>query len=193
MQRLREQKGVLHLKSLLSPVSGQESHVAEEETVMEDDVAIADADFDVSSLSDETPAIRRSPRFVPFFDTLDSVESPAHSAVNETDDETPAISTQPISAAYFLRGTEAPSPPSLPAYSLGSPIFIGEVAAGIFSQRSAVAGRPPAVFHDVAGVARNAYETYLRLNPTKRPLLVGIMGHDESAGKRSDAGNLGFL
>lgn len=150
---------------------------------MDDDVAIADSDFDGVSLSDETPAIRRSPRFVPFFDTLDSAESPAHSPANETDDETPAISAQPISAAYFLRGTETPSLPALPAYSLGSPIFIGEVAAGIFSQRSAVAGRPPAVFHDVAGVARNAYETYLRLNPTKRPLLVGIMGHDESAGK----------
>lgn len=151
--------------------------------MMDDDVAIADSDFDGVSLSDETPAIRRSPRFVPFFDTLDSAESPAHSPANETDDETPAISAQPISAAYFLRGTETPSLPALPAYSLGSPIFIGEVAAGIFSQRSAVAGRPPAVFHDVAGVARNAYETYLRLNPTKRPLLVGIMGHDESAGK----------
>lgn len=182
MQRLREQKGVLHLKSLLSPNSTQETRVTEEEPMMDDDVAIADSDFDGVSLSDETPAIRRSPRFVPFFDTLDSAESPAHSPANETDDETPAISAQPISAAYFLRGTETPSLPALPAYSLGSPIFIGEVAAGIFAQRSAVAGRPPAVFHDVAGVARNAYETYLRLNPTKRPLLVGIMGHDESAG-----------
>ena len=99
MQRLREQKGVLHLKSLLSPNSTQETRVTEEEPMMDDDVAIADSDFDGVSLSDETPAIRRSPRFVPFFDTLDSVESPAHSPANETDDETPAISAQPISAA----------------------------------------------------------------------------------------------
>ena len=173
MQRHREQKGVLHLKSLLPSTSQQETRGVEEDGMMEDDAM--DADFDVSPFGEETPAIRQSPRFVPFFDTLDAAESPA---IHDTDDETPTIS-----AAYFLRGTESPSPPSLPAYRVGSPIFVGEVAAGIFAQRSAVAGRSPAVFHDVAGVARNAYEVFLRLQPTKRPLLVGTMGRDETAGK----------
>lgn len=107
-----------------------------------------------------------SPTFVSMFNTLESTQE----NTNSTSHNSP----------FSIHST---SLSSVPPYHVGSPIFVGEVATGLYSQQSAVSNRSGFVFHDLGGVARNAYEVFLRLSPKNRPLLVGAIGNDEG-GKR---------
>lgn len=64
-------------------------------------------------------------------------------------------------------------------YSTDSPVLIGEIATGVYNQKSALETRPDMILRDVGGVMRNTYEVLLRHNPTKRPYLIGVVGNDE--------------
>ena len=116
--------------------------------------------------SSRSPA---SPSFVSMFNTLEATEE---STVSTSHNSPFAVHSAALT--------------SVPPYHMGSPIFVGEVATGLYSQQSAVPNRSGFVFHDMGGVARNAYEVFLRLSPKNRPLLVGAIGNDEGGRRIRD-------
>lgn len=100
---------------------------------------------------------------------------------NEVEPRDDNVSLTSTSSSQFAPPFETPLHCS--PYVIGSPVFIGEVGTGLYAQQSAVSNRSGFVFHDLGGVARNAYEIFLRLCPMKRPLLIGTIGSDESGKK----------
>ena len=143
----------------------------EEEQEEQEDQEVEEAEGGASSFQSqqETRSSSRSfasPTFVSMFNTLE----PTQENTVSTSHNSP----------FSVHST---SLSSIPPYHMGSPIFVGEVATGLYSQQSAVSNRSGFVFHDLGGVARNAYEVFLRLSPKNRPLLVGAIGNDEG-GKR---------
>ena len=191
LQRLKEQHNILRLKSLLSEESEDpedslqsvsETENQELEETENDEVLLIEQE----EKHDEERGMKRPsiPMFVPMFDQLESrtkpIEETRKKEETEEEDASQTFSSQPLSDTYFLRGMDTHSSiPSCSTYQKGSPIFIGEVAVGTYTQRSPFPSRSSSIFEDVGGIARNAYEVFLRLQPIQRPMLVGTIGKDE--------------
>ena len=169
-QRAKEQ--VLRQVAAEEEEEDEEGEQAEQEEQEEHEAQeVEEAEGGASSFQSqqETRSSSRSfasPTFVSMFNTLE----PTQENTVSTSHNSP----------FSVHST---SLSSIPPYHMGSPIFVGEVATGLYSQQSAVSNRSGFVFHDLGGVARNAYEVFLRLSPKNRPLLVGAIGNDEG-GKR---------
>ena len=191
LQRLKEQHNILRLKSLLPEESEDPEDLLQSMSEMENQ-ELEETENDEEILpteqeekhDEENGMKRRSiPIFVPMFDQLESRTKPIEETRKEETEEEDAsqtFSSQPLSDTYFLRGMDTHSSiSSCSTYQKGSPIFIGEVAVGTYTQRSPFLSRSSSIFEDVGGIARNAYEVFLRLQPTQRPMLVGTIGKDE--------------
>lgn len=199
LQRLQEQRNILRLKSLLPEetdnygedkamqnVSEMVNRALDETEEKEEEEEEDELPTEQEERRGEEMGSKRHsvPIFVPMFDRLESrtkgkEEKPSEEE-NEEDDFSKTFSSQPLSDAYFLRGMETHSPvTSCSAYQKGSPIFIGEITAGTYTQRSPFTSRSSLIFEDAGGIARNTYEVFLRLQPSLRPMLVGTVGKDE--------------
>ena len=166
-QRAKEQ--VLRQEAAEEEDDDEEGEEEEQEEQEEQEVEEAEGGASSFQSQQETRSSSRSfasPTFVSMFNTLE----PTQENTVSTSHNSP----------FSVHST---SLSSIPPYHMGSPIFVGEVATGLYSQQSAVSNRSGFVFHDLGGVARNAYEVFLRLSPKNRPLLVGAIGNDEG-GKR---------
>ena len=166
-QRAKEQ--VLRQEAAEEEEEAEEGEQEEQEEHEEQEVEEAEGGASSFQSQQETRSSSRSfasPTFVSMFNTLE----PTQENTVSTSHNSP----------FSVHST---SLSSIPPYHVGSPIFVGEVATGLYSQQSAVSNRSGFVFHDLGGVARNAYEVFLRLSPKNRPLLVGAIGNDEG-GKR---------
>ena len=166
-QRAKEQ--VLRQEAAAEEEDDEEGEEQEQEEQEEQEVEEAEGGASSFQSQQETRSSSRSfasPTFVSMFNTLE----PTQENTVSTSHNSP----------FSVHST---SLSSIPPYHVGSPIFVGEVATGLYSQQSAVSNRSGFVFHDLGGVARNAYEVFLRLSPKNRPLLVGAIGNDEG-GKR---------
>ena len=166
-QRAKEQ--VLRQEAAEEEDDDEEGEEEEQEEQEEQEVEEAEGGASSFQSQQETHSSSRSfasPTFVSMFNTLEPTQE---NTVSTSPNSPFPVHSTPLS--------------SIPPYHMGSPIFVGEVATGLYSQQSAVSNRSGFVFHDLGGVARNAYEVFLRLSPKNRPLLVGAIGNDEG-GKR---------
>lgn len=192
LQRLKEQHNIIRLKSLLPEESedpedslqsmNERENQGLEETENEEEVLVVEQE----ERHNEEKGMKRLsiPMFVPMFDQLESrtkpIEETRKKEEPEEEDGSQTFSSQPLSDTYFLRGMDTHSSiPTCTSYQKGSPVFIGEIAVGTYTQRNCFTSHSSSIFEDMGGIARNAYEVFLRLQPIQRPMLVGTIGKDE--------------